>query len=127
MSDRDETPWSSRTQLLAELEDALAAFNRARDWEQFHTPKDLAMQLSIEASEVLELFLWKGSEDLPSSERLSDEIGDVLITLVNFARRVGIDPMAAAEQKLKQNAERYPVALARGRADKYNELDPSKP
>ncbi len=122
MSAQEKPPWSSAETPLATLDEALVAFNRARDWEQFHAPKDLAMQLSVEAAEVLELFLWKERDGVPSRERLTDELGDVLITLSNLARRVGIDPLAAAQQKLAKNALRYPVALAHGRADKYDAL-----
>lgn len=108
---------------LGVLAEALRAFNRARDWEQFHTPKDLAMALSIEASELLELFLWRRDDDPPSAERLAEELGDVLITLTNLASRLGVDLMAAAEAKLALNGRRYPVERARGSAKKYDALE----
>lgn len=108
---------------LAALHQALAAFNRARDWEQFHTPRDLAMALSVEAAELLELFLWRGDPgSLPPRERLAEELGDVLICLCNVARSVDVDLLDAAFTKLGKNAEKYPVATARGRADKYDAL-----
>lgn len=108
---------------LEALHAALTVFNRERDWEQFHTPRDLAMALSIEASELLELFLWKQDPaSLPDKARLTEEVGDVMICLCNFARAAGIDLMGAANAKILKNAERYPVAKARGNALKYNEL-----
>jgi len=116
------SPWGDASTPLATVGEALAAFNRARDWEQFHTPKDLAMALSVEASELLELFLWKRDGDLPPADRLREELGDVLITLVNLSRRLGVDLLAAAEQKLALNARRYPVERARGSARKYTAL-----
>ena len=108
---------------IAALHQALAAFNRARDWEQFHTPRDLATALSVEAGELLELFLWRRPDDpLPPSERLAEEVGDVFICLCNFARATGIDLLDAATRKLELNARRYPVAAARGNALKHDAL-----
>lgn len=121
------SPMSDGETPLRALGDALAAFNRARDWEQFHTPKDLAMALSVEAAEVLELFLWRKEGDTPSAARLREELGDVLITLVNLSRRVGVDLMAAAEQKMALNAQRYPADRARGSAKKYDALASEEP
>ncbi len=110
------------TDPLASLAEALAAFNEAREWGRFHTPRDLAMALSVEAGELLELFLWKqGPDDLPARERLREELGDVLICLVNLAGRLEIDLLAAARDKLAKNAERYPVERARGNAIKWTE------
>lgn len=104
---------------IATLARALAEFNGARDWGRFHTPRDLAMALSIEAAEALELFLWKAEGDVPERARLREELGDVMICLVNLAARTGIDLMAAASDKLAKNAVKYPVEKARGRADKW--------
>lgn len=120
MHDRDGMN-DERTPIAA-LAIALAEFNRARDWERFHTPRDLAMALSIEASEALELFLWKAEGGAPERERLREELGDVLICLVNLAARCGVDLMAAASDKLAKNAAKYPVDKARGRADKWTTL-----
>jgi len=117
-----ERPWSEGATPVAVLAEALAGFNADRDWEAFHTPKDLAMALSVEAAEVVELYLWRREGDGPDPARLRQELGDVLITLVNLARRVGVDLMAAAQDKLALNAERYPVERARGSALKYDAL-----
>lgn len=119
--------WSEADTPLATLAAALAAFNEAREWERFHQPKDLAMALSVEAAELLELFLWKDPTETPPRARLEEELGDVLITLVNLARRLGVDLLGAAQQKLALNAARYPVALARGTATKYDQLGGEQP
>ncbi len=108
---------------LSALGAALAAFNHARDWGQFHTPRDLAMALSVEVGEVLELFLWRAeSAERPPAERLREELGDVLICLVNLAQKVDVDLMDAAQAKLALNAAKYPVERARGNATKWSEL-----
>lgn len=107
---------------VAELAARLREFNRERDWEQFHTPKDLAMALSVEAGELLERFLWKRGGDALDAAAIEEELADVLICAVNLAQRLQIDLMAAVDRKIARNAERYPVELARGRADKHDVL-----
>lgn len=116
------TSWRDGETTLAQVQEALAAFNAERDWEQFHTPKDLAMQVSVEAAELLELFLWKTADDPVADDRAREELADVFLTLVNLSSKLGVDLMAAAEAKLARNAERYPVELARGRAEKWDAL-----
>ena len=115
---------------MAELE-ALRAqvreFVRERDWEQFHSPKNLSMALAVEAAELMEVFQWKTEDEsrAPDAKALaaaSDEIADVLIYLVRIADTLGVDPLAAAHRKLAANAARYPVDKARGNARKYDEL-----
>lgn len=106
---------------MSQLAAHIAAFNQERDWGRFHTPRDLAMAVSVEAGELLELFLWK-PEVLPERERLREELADVLICLVNLATKVDIDLMAAAADKLAKNAVKYPVERARGNAKKWSEL-----
>jgi len=108
---------------LSSLGAAVAAFNVEREWGRFHTPRDLAMALSVEGSELLELFLWKTPDELPPTERLREELADVLICLVNLAGRLDIDLMAAASDKLAKNALKYPVERARGNAKKWTELE----
>ena len=107
----------------------ILAFRDERDWAQFHTPKNLAAALAVEAAELQELMLWKGEEEvdhLVSSKnghaKLSDEIADVLIYALLFCDAAGIDPDAAVRIKLKKNAEKYPVDLAKGSAKKYTEF-----
>lgn len=105
-------------------------FRDERDWKQFHAPKDLAVALSIEASEVLELFLWKDSEEIRDllqdddfKRRMKEELGDVLIYSFILCHEMEIDPGSAIDEKLQKNRERYPVNLAKGSAKKYNELN----
>jgi dCTP diphosphatase len=104
---------------------ALVAFRQERDWEQFHTPKNLAVSITIEASELLELFQWLKDEHALSPEAKAEaarEIGDVLIYLLLLSHDLGIDPFSAAAAKLEENAEKYPVEKAKGNARKYNDL-----
>lgn len=112
---------------LESLRDELRAFAAARDWDQFHSPKNLAMALSAEAGELLEVFQWlteEQSRDLDARARdaVADEIADVLLYLVRLSDKVGIDAMVAARRKLAENERRYPVDKARGNARKYTEL-----
>lgn len=112
---------------IEHLQAALRAFAQARDWEQFHSPKNLAAALSIEAAEVLEHFQWLTDEqsrqlDAARKAQVADEIADVLLYLLQLADKLGIDPLAAARDKLARNAERYPVDRARGSSVKYTDL-----
>jgi len=110
---------------LAELRDALRRFADARDWQQFHTPKNLAMALSVEAAELLEHFQWLTPQQCERLNRMTkraigEEIADVLLYLTRLADVLDIDPVAAARRKMKINARKYPVRRARGNARKYN-------
>ncbi len=110
-----------------ELLQRIRRFNRQRDWEQFHTPKNLSTALMIEAGELAEIFQWMTGEesDKLSTEKLRrarEEIGDVVIYLLNLADKLGVDPMEAALEKLSKNEGRYPVEKARGKAEKYSDL-----
>ncbi len=112
---------------LEHLAKCLLDFAKERDWEQFHSPKNLAMALTVETAELLEHFQWMTEEESanPSPEKLQkikEEIGDVLIYLIRFADRLGIDPLDAAYGKLEINRQKYPAAKARGSAKKYTEL-----
>ncbi len=118
---------SGVSQEIAQLQAALRAFAQARDWEQFHSPKNLAASLSIEAAEVLEHFQWLTDEqsrqlDPARKAEVADEIADVLLYLLQLADKLGIDPLAAARDKLARNAERYPVERAKGSSAKYTDL-----
>jgi len=115
---------------LDELRDRLRAFAAARDWEQFHTPKNLAMALMVEVAEVAEHLQWltgEESSDLPEAKRqaVAEEIGDVLIYLTRLADRLEIDPVAAAHAKVAVNAAKYPADRVRGSAAKYTEYEGS--
>ncbi|MDH6710491.1 NTP pyrophosphatase (non-canonical NTP hydrolase) [Kitasatospora sp. MAA19] len=114
---------------IRSLQQELAEFAAERDWEQFHTPKNLAMALSGEAGELLELFQWLTPEessavmaDPARAQRVREELSDVLAYLLRLADVLGIDPEQALTEKIAANRAKYPVHLARGRADKYTEL-----
>ena len=105
------------------------AFARERDWEQFHSPKNLSMALAAEAGELMEHFLWSESaasaavaRDPARREKIADELADVVIYALEFANISGLDLAAAIEAKLAKNAAKYPVEKARGKATKYTEL-----
>jgi NTP pyrophosphatase (non-canonical NTP hydrolase) len=110
------------------LQKKLAEFAQERDWEQFHSPKNLAMALAAEAGELLEVFQWLSEKDSaqldPSRRRAAEgELADVLIYLLRLADRLNIDLDVAVAVKMQINSERYPVALAKGNATKYNRRD----
>jgi len=111
------------------LRRAITDFAVERDWQQFHDPKNLSMAIGVEAGELMDHFRWVANErsiallqDPTSRRGVEDESADVLILLIEFAEVCGIDLLAAAERKLARNAERYPVALAKGRAVKHDRL-----
>lgn len=115
---------------LAELSHKLREFAQARDWEKFHSPKNLAMAMIVEAAELVEHFQWltmEQSQTLEAAklEQVRHEIGDVLIYLTRIADRLGIDPVAAAHDKMVINAAKYPAELARGNAAKSTEYGKS--
>jgi dCTP diphosphatase len=116
------------TDSLRGLGDEVDAFVAERDWAQFHTPKNLAMGVAIEAAELMEHFLWTPETEsvAPTGERraqIEQEMGDVLIYLVRLSRVLDIDLIAAATAKLAQNRAKYPVEKAKGRATKYFDLE----
>jgi dCTP diphosphatase len=113
---------------MKDLQNAVEAFVAERDWAQFHTPKNLAMAVAIEAAELMEHFLWSGGTEpaTPDPARrtlIAHEIGDVLIYLVRLGQALDIDPIAAASDKLALNRDKYPVEKAKGRATKYLDLE----
>ena len=113
---------------MEDLRTAIDAFIRERDWEQFHSPKNLAMALSVEASEILEHFQWlteEQSKNLPPEKvaEVREEIGDVMIYLTELADTLGVDPVEAAKAKLKINEQKYQADLVKGRASKYTEYE----
>lgn len=113
---------------MKELFDTLRDFNSERDWDQFHSPKNLAMALTVEAAELLEHFQWLTEEQSRSlsasqKEKISEEIGDIFIYLITLSDKLDIDPLQAAKNKVKQNQTKYPVAKSRGNSLKYNEYE----
>ena len=112
---------------MQELIRQIRDFARERDWEAFHSPKNLVMALSVEVAEIVEHFQWltQTESDSLSGEKLAEieeEVADVLIYLTRLADRLGIDPVEAARKKMRTNERRYPVAKARGKAAKYSDL-----
>ena len=117
------------TTTVAEMKARVLAFARERDWEQFHTPKNLSMALAAEAGELMEHFLWGTSEQsraIAEGEakrgKIAEELADVVIYALEFANITGLDLAASIEAKMAANAKKYPVEKARGRAEKYTEL-----
>ena len=111
---------------LSDLMDEILAFRDARDWAQFHTPRNLAAALSIEAAELQETMLWKTDEELrlaledgDARKRVCQEIGDVLIYGLLLCSALGADPAEAIRDKLALNAQKNPIEKARGSAEKY--------
>jgi NTP pyrophosphatase (non-canonical NTP hydrolase) len=108
---------------LDDLRRVVARFRDERDWAQFHSPRNLAMAISIEASELLEHFLWRDGDDvLPDKHQdVADEMADVLAYLLSLADVLGIDLGQALLDKVERNAQKYPATLVRGSARKYTE------
>jgi NTP pyrophosphatase (non-canonical NTP hydrolase) len=112
---------------LAEVTKRIRAFRDARDWMQFHDPKNLACSIAIEAAELLEHFQWKTPAESQQhaaarKEELSEEIADVAVYLLELCDNLGIDLVAAIHRKMAINEAKYPVEKARGSAAKYTEL-----
>ncbi len=114
---------------VVRLQQAIALFARERDWDQFHTPKNLTMALTAEVGELVELFQWlsegasrRVAHDPATARRVRDEIADVLVYLVRLAAVLGVDLDEAVRTKLATNAVKYPADRARGNAKKYSEL-----
>lgn len=117
MSDRETT--------LLEIKTRVLEFVRERDWERFHSPKNLSMALAAEAAELMEHFLWdtpEASVERATTEAVADELADIVIYAIEFANMTGIDLSQAIEVKMGKNAEKYPVEKARGNALKYTNL-----
>lgn len=116
---------------MAELEQIQArirSFRDERDWARFHNPKDMAIAISLEAGELLEHFLWKSPEEVETRveshrEEITGEIADIAIYLSELADNLGIDLLAAMEEKITKNEERYPADRVRGSSRKYSEYE----
>ncbi len=100
---------------------ALLKFRDERDWEQFHNPKDLALAISIESAELVELFLWKNADDA-KVDKVKEELADIFSFAFLLAEKYGFDVKEIVLEKIKANGEKYPVYKAKGSAKKYNEL-----
>jgi len=113
---------------LAALKRRVIAFREERNWRPFHTPKNLAMALAIEAGELQELFLWKSEEEILTllsndvfATRVQEEMADILIFLLYLAEAAGVDLSEAVKAKISKNQEKYPVTTSFGSSKKYNE------
>jgi NTP pyrophosphatase (non-canonical NTP hydrolase) len=115
------------TDSVAEITAEIRAFRDARDWMQFHNPKELAVAITAEAGELLQHFVWQSPEQserrvVERRDRIADEIADVGLLLFELADNLGLDLAAEMRAKLARNEARYPVGKARGSNKKYNEL-----
>lgn len=113
---------------MKDLIQQVKIFRQERDWDRYHSPKNLAMALTVEVSELVEHFQWLTQEQSSNlgPEKLAqvrEEIGDILIYLANICDRLGIDPIDAAQDKLQKNKAKYPAAKVRGKSDKYSEYE----
>ena len=111
---------------MDELLKALRAFNEERDWGQYHSPKNLAMALMVEAGEIAEHFQWMSQADSRSvsgekRDEIKQEIGDVMLYLMNLSDKLGVDPVEAAREKMEINRVKYPAGKVRGKSLKYDE------
>lgn len=111
---------------MKELIEQVKTFRQERDWDQYHSPKNLVMALVVEVSELAEHFQWlteEQSASLPPDKlaEVKEEIGDILIYLANLCDKLGLDPVEAAQDKLAKNRDKYPAAMVRGKSDKYSE------
>ena len=118
----------SKTPTLLQIQNKIRKFNKDRDWGQYHSPRNIAMALNVEAGELLELFLWASDEGpqppvAGRARQVEDEVADVLICLLNFCDQMGIDPLAATACKIEENTKKYPIEKSLGRLEKHNELE----
>ncbi len=115
---------------LAQIRQRLASFAQARNWDQFHSPKNLSMALAAEAAELLEIFQWltdEQSKEIVHNEKemvqIRQEIADVMIYLVRLSDKLGVDIEKAVTEKIELNEKKYPIELSQGNAVKYNKRD----
>jgi len=109
---------------LEQLRENILHFRDQRNWQQFHKPKDLALSLSLEASELLELFQWKTSDEAVEKnlDKMKDELADILIYAILFANETDMDLVNIINNKLQKNNEKYPIEKFAGKNTKYNEI-----
>jgi NTP pyrophosphatase (non-canonical NTP hydrolase) len=106
---------------INKITEALLTFRNDRDWEQFHNTKDLSIALSIEANELLELFLWKKSEEA-NIDKVKEELADVFAYAFLIAEKYNLNVEEIVLDKIKKNGEKYPIDKAKGKSDKYDQL-----
>ena len=129
MNGGEDAPEQAQTLDIAAVQRFQRAFAAAREWEQFHTPKNLAMALAGEAGELLEIFQWltpeqsaRATDTDKGKQAVEHELADVLAYVIRLADVLGVDLVGSLWNKLRLNEEKYPVALAKGNARKYSEL-----
>ena len=106
---------------IKNLIEKIRKFNKDRDWEQFHNPKDLAIALNIETSELLEIFLWKRDSEVDII-KVKEELADIFMFALNIADKFNLDVTEIVEKKMNLNAEKYPIEKAKGTSKKYSDL-----
>ncbi|MDP3957727.1 MAG: nucleotide pyrophosphohydrolase [bacterium] len=112
---------------IKDLTKRILAFRNARDWKQFHNPKDVALSLVLEAAEVMEHFQWKNKEEIEQyvkkhKEEIGEELADVFNWVLLLSHDLGIDIAEAAKKKIKKNEKKYPMEKAKGKHTKYTKL-----
>jgi dCTP diphosphatase len=112
---------------IQDLKDAMAKFVTAREWDQFHSPKNLSMAVAAEAAELMELFLWQDSKESRKTiekkrDEVEQEVADIIMVTLAFANQTGIDIATVVKRKIKLTAKKYPISKVKGRAVKYTEL-----
>jgi len=127
MQKEAKEPSSCRMKNINDLTKRIIEFRDIRDWKQFHTPKNLAISLALEAAEVLEHFQWKSEEEIEkyvkeNKEEIAEELADVLNYLLIMSHDLNIDILEAEDKKITKNEEKYPVEKAKGKHTKYNKL-----
>ncbi|MFC1687078.1 nucleotide pyrophosphohydrolase [Patescibacteria group bacterium] len=112
---------------IKKLQKKLAEFTEARDWNKYHTAKELAVSLNVEAGELLEKFLWQRGADpkyiAEHKEEIGEEMADVFIYLIMLADEMKVDLIAAADKKIKKNAKKYPIEKVKGSDKKYSDYE----
>lgn len=118
-----------QTVTIEELKRLIVKFRDDREWKKYHTPKDLAISISVEANELLEIFQWKTNEEVEillknkeNFEKVIEELADVTTYCLNMADIIGVDLSDAVKKKVKQNSEKYPIEKIKGNYRKYTEL-----
>ena len=111
--------------LLKKLTEEISTFVQEREWQQFHSPKNLAMALSVECAELVEIFQWKTERESYTADRetlkkIEEEIGDIMIYLTTLSLKFNIDPLQAALEKMEINRAKYPAEKVKGSAKKYS-------
>lgn len=104
---------------MRELQEKIEKFNEERDWDQFHSPENLAKSISIEAGELLECFQWNNEYNL---DEVKEELADVLNYCIQMANKLGLDPKQIVLDKMETSAQKYPVEKCKGKSDKYTKL-----